>query len=154
MDQPKDGGGDHGGNWSAKTAAGGEWTGWTLWDRDAFEVHAGPFYARKGEDGRVVCAFRAEAKHMNGGGFMHGGVLLTFADYALFAIGEGAMSGPSVTASLHGDFLDTAGIGDLVEARGEVTRAGRSLVFLRGLITCGDRSLMSFTGIVKKVRKS
>ena len=89
---------------------------------------------------------------MNGGGFMHGGALLTFADYALFAIGESVLSGPSVTASLHGDFLDSARVGDLIEARGEVTRAGGSLVFIRGLITTGERTLVSYNGIVKRVR--
>jgi hypothetical protein len=33
-----DGGGDNGGNWSPKTAASGDWTGWDYWDGDAFEV--------------------------------------------------------------------------------------------------------------------
>jgi acyl-coenzyme A thioesterase PaaI-like protein len=147
-----DGGGDNGGNWSPKTAASGDWTGWDYWDGDAFEVHAGPFYSRKDASGAVVCAFRAEAKHMNGGGFMHGGCLMTFADYALFAIGGDVLTGPSVTASLHGDFLDSASVGELIEATGEVVRAGGSMVFLRGLIKTGDRTLLSFSGIVKKVR--
>ena len=102
----------------------------------------------------MVCAFRAEAKHMNGGGFMHGGCLLTFADYALFCIGEDALRGHrSVTASLNGDFLDGAGVGELIEATGEVMRAGGSMVFIRGLISTGGRTLLSFSGIVKKVRR-
>lgn len=33
-----------------------------------------------------VCSFRAERKHMNAVGVMHGGCLMTFADYSLFAI--------------------------------------------------------------------
>ena len=140
-------------NWSPKTAAAGDWEGWSQWSSDAFEVHAGPFYSRRREDGSVVCAFRSEAKHMNGGGFMHGGCLLTFADYALFSIGEDALKGGhSVTASLNGDFLDSVGVGELIEATGEVTRAGGSMVFIRGLVTSGERKLLSFTGIVKKIR--
>lgn len=140
--------------WAREPIAAGEWAGWTIWGSDPFEHLTGPFYARTGEDGRMVCAFRAEVKHMNGHGSMHGGCLLTFADYALFCIGEDALRDTgSVTASLHGDFIDGAGVGEFIGASGEVVRAGGSMVFIRGLITTGDRTLMSFSGIVKKVRR-
>ena len=33
---------------------------------------------------------------------------------------------------------------------GEVVRAGGSLIFVRGQITTGDRTLMTFSGIIKK----
>lgn len=141
--------------WTQSTITEGPWAGWSNWSNDPFEMHAGPFYSRPDpETGEMVCAFRAEPKHMNGGGFMHGGVYLTFADYSLFAIGGAALQGTgSVTASLAGEFLDAAKVGDLIEARGEVTRAGGSLVFIRGMITTQGRPLMSFSGIVKKVRR-
>jgi acyl-coenzyme A thioesterase PaaI-like protein len=132
----------------------GPWAGWSMWSADAFELHAGPFYSRIDTQGRPICAFRAEAKHMNGGGFMHGGCLMTFADYALFAIGAEALAGGhSVTASLSGEFVDSAHEGDLIEATGEVTRAGGSLVFIRGTVTTSGRPLLTFSGIVKKVRR-
>lgn len=132
----------------------GEWAGWAISSSDPFEQYAGPFYSRRDPaTGEVVCAFRAEPKHMNGGGFMHGGVYLTFADYALWPIaGEALAGGGSVTASLGGEFLDGAEAGELIEARGEVTRAGRSLVFVRGMITTSGRALFTFSGIIKKVR--
>jgi acyl-coenzyme A thioesterase PaaI-like protein len=131
----------------------GEWAGWTMWGNDPFEVHAGPFYRRVNADGQVVCAFRAERKHMNGGGFMHGGALMTFADYAIFALAGEALEGVgSVTASLSGEFIDACVAGDLIEATGEVTRAGGSLVFIRGVVATSGRPLLTFSGIVKKVR--
>jgi acyl-coenzyme A thioesterase PaaI-like protein len=131
----------------------GEWAGWTVWGNDPFELHAGPFYTRVGEDGEVTCAFRAERKHMNGGGFMHGGALMTFADYALFSIaGADLEAVGSVTASLSGEFIDACVAGDLIEARGAVTRAGGSLVFVRGTITTSGRPVLTFSGIIKKVR--
>ena len=37
-----------------------------------------------------------------------------------------------------------------VEATGEVTKAGKSLIFARGQITTGDRMLMSFSGVIRK----
>jgi acyl-coenzyme A thioesterase PaaI-like protein len=44
-------------------------------------------------------------------------------------------------------------LGDLVEATGEVVRAGGSLIFLRGLISTGGRPVMTFSGVVKRVRR-
>lgn len=129
----------------------GEWAGWYQWQSDAFETRAGPFYERQ-EDGQGVTAFRAGPEHMNGGGFMHGGCLLTFADSALFTIGRPALDGSfGVTVNLAGDFLDAARVGEFVEARGDITRAARSLVFVRGLVRADARPVLSFTGIIKKV---
>ena len=129
----------------------GEWAGWSQWQSDAFETRAGPFYERV-EGGEGVTAFRAGPEHMNGGGFMHGGCLMTFADSALFTIARPAMAGSfGVTVNLSGDFLDSARVGEFVEARGVITRAARSLVFVRGLATADARPVLSFTGIIKKV---
>ena len=65
----------------------GEFAGWRCWREDAFEQAAGPFYYRDDEQGPVA-AFRAEAKHMNLGASVHGGCLMSFADFALFAIAK------------------------------------------------------------------
>lgn len=102
----------------------GEFAGWRYWQGDPFETRSGPFYYRREEDGSYVSAFRAEPRHMNGGGFMHGGCLLTFADFALFAIATDELNGDhAVTLNLAGDFLGSVADGALVEARGR-SRAG------------------------------
>jgi uncharacterized protein (TIGR00369 family) len=135
-----------------RAIAEGPWAGWQIWGTDPYEDLSGPFYTRYDEDGRAVCAFVAAEKHMNGGGFMHGGCLMTFADYALFSIARDAISGgQSVTAAFNAEFIDAARVGERIEARGEVVRGGKSLVFVRGLITTGDRTLLSFSAILKKV---
>jgi uncharacterized protein (TIGR00369 family) len=133
----------------------GEWAGWRQWvGGDPYEDLSGPFYFKADADGRIRCAFRAEKKHMNGGGFMHGGCMLTFADYALFVIGGEALKDThAVTVSLNGEFVGPAHEGDLVEATGEVVRAGGSLVFLRGMISTGGETMMTFSGVVKKIKK-
>ena len=69
----------------------GPWAGWKTWKQDTFESGTGPFYTKTDEQGRVVCRFYAEARHMNGGGFMHGGCFLTFADFACFSIAYGSL---------------------------------------------------------------
>ena len=147
-------GGDAQTPWTPQPVLEGEWKGWGRYDTDPFELMTGPFYSRRDEDGQMVCAFRAEKKHMNGGGHMHGGCMATFADYALFMIADEALTGVgSVTASLNCEFVDGASEGELIEARGEVVRAGGSMVFIRGMITTGERPIANFSAIVKKIRK-
>lgn len=134
----------------------GEWAGWKTWRHDAFETTAGPFYLREEDDGSIRCGFLAEKRHMNGGGFMHGGCTMTFADFCLFALCENERQGPGVTVSLNGEFLGSARPGDRIEATGGATYAGKSLVFVRGLIvnaTQGAAPMMSFSGVIKNVRR-
>ena len=132
---------------------GGEWDGWWTWrGSDPFEDQSGPYYFRE-EGGLVRCAFRAERKHMNGAGFMHGGCMMTFADFALFAIAWNVLSGiKAVTVSLNGEFMGPAAIGDLVEATGEVVRDGGSMVFVRGMMSTGGKPMLNFSGVIKKIR--
>jgi uncharacterized protein (TIGR00369 family) len=132
----------------------GEWAGWSTWQSDAFEQRAGPFYERINENGEMVSAFRAEPRHMNGAGFMHGGCLMTFADSALFTIASRELGNDrGVTLSLTGDFLDPARVGQLVEARGRVVRAGGKTIFVEGLITADGQPVLRFNGIIRKVGK-
>jgi uncharacterized protein (TIGR00369 family) len=140
--------------WTPQLVADGEWAGWGRYETDPYENLTGPFYARRDESGQMVCAFRAERKHMNGGGNMHGGCMATFADYALFMIADEALANSgSVTASLNCEFVDSAQEGDLIEAKGEVVRAGGSMVFVRGLISTSGRPIANFSAIVKKIRR-
>jgi acyl-coenzyme A thioesterase PaaI-like protein len=140
--------------WTPQLVADGEWAGWGRYETDPYENLTGPFYARRDESGQMVCAFRAERKHMNGGGNMHGGCMATFADYSIFMLADKELEGSgSVTASLTTEFLDSAQEGDLVECTGEVTRAGGSMVFVRGLARVGDRPILSFSAIIKKIRR-
>jgi len=136
------------------TLESGEFSGWRFWQGDPFETRSGPFFMRREGDGSYTCAFRAEARHMNGGGFMHGGCLLTFADFALFAIATDELAGDhAVTLNLAGDFLGSVQAGALVAARGEVTRGGGKTIFVRGLITGDGKPALSFTGIIRRLSR-
>jgi len=130
----------------------GEWAGWWRWQGDPFEERAGPFYEKELDDGTMVTAFRAEPRHMNGAGFMHGGCLMTFADSAIFTIAREAMGGShGVTLHLGADFLDPARVGQLIEARGEVVRAGGKTVFVQGLVTADGQPVLRLDGIIRKI---
>ncbi len=148
-----DGGGDDEGSGPRKITQ-GEFAGWWSWPGlDPYEKLTGPFYSRE-VDGQPRCAFRAEARHMNAYGAMHGGCMMTFADFALFALSRrarGATSG--VTVNLNGDFLGPAYPAEWIEATGEVTRTGASLTFVRGVLTADARPMLSFSGVIKTVRR-
>jgi acyl-coenzyme A thioesterase PaaI-like protein len=131
----------------------GEFAGWRTWSRDSFETHTGPFWHRMEDDGSIRCAFRVETKHLNGSGNVHGGCFMTFADYCLFAMAGPILHGPGVTVGFGCEFLDAARGGELIEGTGEVTRAGGSLIFLRGQLTSGERTLFTFSGTIKRVKR-
>ena len=131
----------------------GEFAGWQMWTEETFEHKtAGPFYFKKiGEE--YVSRFRAEQKHMNAGGVMHGGCLMSFADFALFAIAHDDMDGQyGATVAFNCEFIQGPVIGDLMEAKGEVIRAGQSIVFVRGLITANGKTALNFSGTIKKFK--
>jgi len=131
----------------------GEFAGWQTWSRDSFESNNGPFWHKLDENGKVRCAFRVDRKHLNAMRNVHGGCYMTFADYCLFALASRELQGPAVTVSFSCEFLGAAREGDLIECDGEVTRAGGSLIFLRGLLRCGERPLFTFSGTIKRVKK-
>ena len=131
----------------------GEFAGWRTWSRDNFETNNGPFYHRMDDEGRIHCAVRVENKHLNGMGNVHGGCFMAFADYCLFATAAPVLQGPGVTVSFGCEFLDAAREGELVEGSGEIMRAGGSMIFLRGLLKSGERSLFTFSGTLKRVKR-
>lgn len=132
----------------------GEFAGWTYWPEEAFEAQtAGPFYMKADENGDIVSAFRAEEKHMNGGGVVHGGALMSFADFALFAISSKEKPDTyGLTVAFASEFLAGAKLGALMEARGEVLRAGRSIIFVRGIVTGDGEPVLNFSGTIKKIK--
>jgi acyl-coenzyme A thioesterase PaaI-like protein len=135
------------------TVTEGEWAGWQVWHGvDAFEDLVGDYYFRREEGGGIRCVTRCERRHLNGAGFMHGGAIMTFADYCLFMIGQDALEGGrGVTATFNCEFVGAVSPGDLLECTGEVVRGGRSMIFLRGLIAVKDSPVMSFSGVIKRV---
>jgi acyl-coenzyme A thioesterase PaaI-like protein len=86
---------------------------------------------------------------------VHGGCLMAFADYALFAIAhEHIQDEYGLTVAFNSEFLSGPVEGTYIEARGDVLRAGRSLIFVRGLITGDGKPCLNFSGtIMRKPKK-
>jgi hypothetical protein len=114
----------------AVQATSGEFAGWWTWTRDNFEVNNGPFWHREQENGEIRCAFRLEKKHLNGSGAVHGGCLMAFADYCLFALGNKLLlDGRGVTLSFSSEFIDAAYEGGPDRGPWRGGARGRSIVF-------------------------
>lgn len=132
----------------------GPFAGWTTWSNgaDPYETAIGPFCFRLEADGRARCAFQPRREHLNGGGTIHGGALMSFADFSLFAIAHNALRGVhAVTLTCNSEFLSAGNLENVVYAEGDVLRETRSLVFVRGLVTQDSRPLLAFSGALKKI---
>ena len=119
---------------------------------DPFEDHVGPF-GYKVVDGTITFAFLADARHRNTAGTVHGGMLMTFADFALCLTATWDQPGEKcVTVSCNSEFVAQGRPGDLIEASGEVVRRTKSLTFVRGQVYADDRILLNYSAIVKRIR--
>lgn len=111
----------------------------------------GPWYVR--QDGeRIVLGIRAEERHINRLGIIHGGMMMAFADTLLSEIGRRVTGRPSVTMRMTTDFVSAAKLGDWIEGSGEVARATRNLVFVQARIWRGRHTLMTASGVFSFIR--
>ena len=109
-------------------------------EQGPFLEHIGPIHVRH-EPGGPVLGIRTEQRHANHRGTIQGGLLATFADFALGrAIAANAEDGRErATVSLGVDYLAPARPGDWIEARAQVDRVGGTLSFAGCTLTAGDR---------------
>ena len=122
---------------------------------DPFEDLVGPLCVKEDADGRLRFAFEARPQHANTSGQIHGGMLMTFADFALcLAATHGVEGERCVTVSLSCEFTAPGQVGDFIESTAEVVRRARSVTFVRGQITTGDRILLNYSAIVKRLPRT
>lgn len=127
--------------------------GWTAFGDPGFVALTGPVFHRTVE-GRKHFAFRAEAKHANLVGIVHGGMLVTFADRALSIVARDAIGGADcVTIEMSLQFVGAGRIGAVIETVPEIVRRTSSLIFVRTVLTSGDRTLAAISGIWKALNE-
>jgi uncharacterized protein (TIGR00369 family) len=123
--------------------------GWEPVSDDGFIGLVGPIW-QKPDENSVRFAFWADEKHRNRRGIVHGGMIMTFADRALGMAASHANGNKShVTIQLDVHFVDTIRIGDFVEARTEIVRQTRDLIFMKGDLMVETRVAATAHGIWK-----
>ena len=119
-----------------------------------FNAYVGPvFRADDGSDFR----FTVREVHMNGGGALHGGMMMALADIAmgktvhalLEADGQRAM-----TVSLNCDFIGPVKQGETIVTTVGITRRTRSIVFVTATLMVESRTIMTATGLWKILGES
>lgn len=112
-------------------------------DQGPFLEEIGPIQVKE-DDSELVLGLRAEDRHTNHRGTVQGGLLSTFADFALGrAIEADAEDGNDrATVSLTVDFLKPAQPGDWIESRTKVDRVGGTLAFADCSLTVEGREIV------------
>lgn len=124
--------------------------GWRMRAGDGGFIDAvGPLW-EPADGARDRSGLLAEARHLNRGGIVHGGMLMTFADQAL-GVAAWAVNGnrPQVTIQLDTHFISGVKLGEFVEARCRVVRQTRALLFMSGDLLVGDRVAVTANGVWK-----
>jgi uncharacterized protein (TIGR00369 family) len=108
-----------------------------------FLEHIGPILVHE-EDDELVLALQAEERHANHRGTVQGGLLSTFADFALGrAIERDAEDDKDrATVSLTVDFIKPAKPGDWIESRTRVDRVGSTLSFADCSLTVDGKEIV------------
>src|SRR3954451_22839846 len=108
-----------------------------------FLEHIGPVHLKESADD-LTLGLRAEDRHANHRGTVQGGLLSTFADFALGrAIDADADDDKDrATVSLTVDFLKPARPGDWIESRTSVDRVGGTLAFADCSLTVDGREVV------------
>jgi uncharacterized protein (TIGR00369 family) len=130
------------------------WYSWGDFPRGSFAGATGKLLFRPDGEGRAVCRMFPTERHMNMGGSIHGGAVMSFIDMAMFAGGRcaGMAEGHYVTLDMTTHFLGRGQPGSPLDAHVELIRQTRSLVFLQGVVRQDGEACYSFTGTLKRIR--
>ncbi|MEZ5709465.1 MAG: PaaI family thioesterase [Blastomonas sp.] len=129
------------------------WLRWTLKDTGRFNSVLGPMWARKAEDGMVHVLTEPGYLQGNLSNNLHGGMILTQIDIALFVCARlnGSLGeGPGVTLDLSTHFYGAGKVGVPTICEVEILRETGRFIFERGLVTQNGESICAFTGTIRK----
>ena len=127
-------------------------TAFRHWHGDKAEDNLGPFFF-KVEGDFIFTAFRVEERHCNAHESLHGGVMMTFADYTLCLAANGGAEESVATVSCNNEFTAPAHKGDLVLGKSEAVKRGRSLVFSRCELTVDDTIILISSAVIKLLKR-
>ncbi|MDP6345952.1 MAG: PaaI family thioesterase [Alphaproteobacteria bacterium] len=128
--------------------------GYIIYDPvDPFENDAGPFHWRRLDDGSHHFVLRADHRHTNAWGVVHGGLLMTMADLTMSVTAKAEQDDAYVTVAFNCEFVAAGHEGDLVEARAELVRRTGSMAFVRGRVQVGENTLFVCSAVMRRIGK-
>ena len=106
----------------------------------------GPVYERVDEEDSVR-AFRVKKQHTNSLGYLHGGMLMSFADIVLAQAVIRTGRGLTATVRMVTEFMAPGRLGDWVEGRASISKSSGTLLFTEGQFQVGANLIMIASGI-------
>ena len=131
------------------------WFSWGKFPRGSFAAATGRLLFRPDGPSRALTRMFPTEAHVNMGGSIHGGAVMSFIDMSLFAGGlcAGMARGHYVTLDLTTHFLARGTPGSPLEAEVELIRQTRSFAFMQGVVRQKGEPCYSFTGTLKRIRE-
>lgn len=118
---------------------------------DPFEAYFGPYFVRDLYRGGREFALPLDGRHTNAYRSAHGGVIMSFIDAALGQAAWHASDwGTVVTMDMNVQFLTGAEEGDLLTLAPQITRQGRTVMFIRGDVMV-DQTIVATASSVWKI---
>jgi uncharacterized protein (TIGR00369 family) len=129
------------------------WYSWGEFPRGSFAAATGKLLFKPDGEGRGICRMIPGEGHMNLGGSIHGGAVMSFIDMSLFAAGRcaGMAEGHYVTLDMTTHFIARGEAGRPLDAHVELVRQTRSMAFLQGVCRQDGEPCYSFTGTLKRI---
>ncbi len=118
-----------------------------------FGTHVGPYHVAQIENDEGTSeywtALKVDERHAGRGGgeFGHGGMLMALLDESMGRAASRAAGKVCVTVSMQTNFCAPFRDGDFLRASAKVTRRGRNLVFVDGIVLCDDAVIGTASGV-------
>ena len=131
------------------------WYSWGDFPRGSFAAATGRLLFKPDGEGRGITRMFPTEAHMNMGGSLHGGAVMSFIDMSMFAGGlcAGMERGHYVTLDLTTHFMARGRAGSALDAHVELVKQTRAHAFLQGVVTQNDQPCYSFSGTLKRIRE-
>jgi acyl-coenzyme A thioesterase 13 len=132
------------------------WFSWGDFPRSSFAAATGRLLFKPDGPGRGLTRMLPTEDHMNMGGSIHGGAVMSFIDMSMFAGGlcAGMDKAHYVTLDLTTHFLARGQAGSPLEAHVELVKQTRGHAFLQGVVKQNGENCYSFSGTLKKVNRA
>ena len=131
------------------------WFTWGEFTRGSFAAATGRLVFRPDGEGKAVVRMFPTVDHMNMGGSLHGGAVMSFIDMSMFAGGlcAGMERAHYVTLDMTTHFLARGNHSAPLDCHVELIRQTRGHAFLQGVVRQNGEPCYSFTGTLKRVTR-
>jgi len=132
------------------------WYSWGDFPRSSFAAATGRLLFRPDGPGRGIVRMFPTEDHMNMGGSIHGGAVMSFIDMSMFAGGlcAGMERSHYVTLDLTTHFLARGQAGTPLDSHVELIRQTRGHAFLQGVVKQNGENCYSFSGTLRRVSRA